>query len=44
MKETFFDPLGMKNTWVRDVHNEKESETCYQLQRCMEIQAENPMW
>ncbi len=25
MKETFFDPLGMKNTWVRDVQNEKDA-------------------
>lgn len=24
MKETFFDPLGMKNTWIRDVQNEKD--------------------
>jgi CubicO group peptidase (beta-lactamase class C family) len=24
MKETFFVPLGMKNTWIRDVQNEKE--------------------
>ena len=24
MRETFFEPLGMKNTWVRDVRNEKE--------------------
>lgn len=24
MRETFFDPLGMKNTWIRDVENEKE--------------------
>jgi CubicO group peptidase (beta-lactamase class C family) len=24
MEETFFDPLGMKHTWVRDVHNQKE--------------------
>lgn len=24
MKETFFIPLGMKNTWIRDVQNEKQ--------------------
>jgi CubicO group peptidase (beta-lactamase class C family) len=43
MKETFFDPLGMKNTWIRDVTNQKEERKhalSYNSQ--WKVQAEDP--
>jgi CubicO group peptidase (beta-lactamase class C family) len=43
MKETFFDPLGMKNTWVRDVQNEKEERRhAISYNSAWKIQAEDP--
>lgn len=43
MKETFFVPLGMKNTWVRDVQNEKEERRhAISYSSAWRIQAEDP--
>ncbi len=43
MKETFFDPLGMNNTWVRDVQNEKEERKhAISYNSVWRIQAEDP--
>ena len=43
MKETFFDPLTMKNTWVRDVLNEKEERKhAISYNSAWRIQAEDP--
>ena len=43
MKETFFDPLGMKNTWVRDVQNEKEvRKHAISYSAAWRVQAEDP--
>jgi CubicO group peptidase (beta-lactamase class C family) len=43
MKETFFDPLGMKNTWVRDVQNEKEERKhAISYSAAWKVQAEDP--
>jgi CubicO group peptidase (beta-lactamase class C family) len=43
MKETFFDPLGMKNTWVRDVQNEKEERKhAISYSAAWRVQAEDP--
>jgi CubicO group peptidase (beta-lactamase class C family) len=43
MKTTFFDPLNMKNTWVRDVQNEKEERKhAISYNAVWRIQAEDP--
>ena len=43
MKETFFDPLGMQNTWVRDVQNKKEERKyAISYNSAWRIQAEDP--
>jgi CubicO group peptidase (beta-lactamase class C family) len=43
MKETFFDPLGMKNTWIRDVHNQKEERKhAISYNSVWKVQAEDP--
>ena len=43
MQETFFDPLGMKNTWVRDVQNEKtERKFAISYNSVWKIQPEDP--
>lgn len=43
MKETFFDPLGMKNTWVRNVRNENdERRHAISYNSAWRIQPEDP--
>jgi CubicO group peptidase (beta-lactamase class C family) len=43
MRETFFEPLGMKNTWVRDVLNEKdERKHAISYSSAWKVQAEVP--
>ena len=43
MKETFFGPLGMKHTWVRDVQNDKEERKhALSYNSAWKIQAEDP--
>lgn len=43
MKATFFDPLGMKNTWIRDVTNEKsERRHAISYNSQWQVQKEDP--
>lgn len=43
MKETFFDPLGMKNTWIRDVENNADERShAISYGASWQVQAEDP--